>query len=203
MGRQVPFLTPCNTFCLDGRHVSKGRQVPYLSSRTMQTLTRLNQWDTLDDNPLYSSNQQTNLLKDIIAMLEGSLIWCIARWTNWLGSTTKDIDKCLVTYYNCLTIRVWITLCSSFTLRVWIAHQSSFTLQVWIALWFFVLRVWIAISSPFILQVWNALRSPFSLRVLGPFKVEYDVTLTMLSTHIHHRVGNYLSGYWISMMDYT
>ena len=86
-------------------------------------------------------------------MLGGSLIWCIVRWTNWLGSTTKDIDKCLVTYYNCLTIQVWITLCSSFTLRVWIAHQSSFTLQVWIALRFFVLQVWIAISSPFILQV--------------------------------------------------
>ena len=85
-----------------------------------------------------------------------------------------------------------------FMLWVWTAHQSPITFRVWITLWSpFTLQVWIAHQSPFTLWVWIALHSPFTLQV------DYDATSAMFSTHIHHRVGKYLSGYQILTMDYT
>ena len=87
---------------------------------------------------------------------------------------------------------------SPFMLQVRMAHQSPITFWVWITLWSpFTLQVWITYQSPFTLWVWIALRSPFTLWV------DYDATSAMLSTHIHHRVGKYLSSYRILTMDYT
>ena len=56
---------------------------------------------------------------------------------------------------------------------------------------------------------WKCPSDPFTLRVgkypSGPFTLrdDYDTTSAMLSTHIHCRVGKYLSSYLILTMDYT
>ena len=61
----------------------------------------------------------------------------------------------------------------------------------------FMLWVWTAHQSPITFRVWIVLHSPFTLQV------DYDATSAMFSTHIHRRVGKYLSGYRILTMDYT